>query len=189
MKIGLFVGTFDPIHMGHIKTCEHVKNQLKLDKMIIVPNYKVPHKELTSSFDHRYRMCQLATSDFDIEVSDFECKNKVDGYGLETLKYFSSLYEEVFYIMGSDVFMSIPYWDHKDEFLSLVTVVVARRNEHVDYTNVLDIISTPVVFCSAPVIPLASSHLKSDMESHTYFNGVPQIVRDYIKENNLYKRD
>ena len=114
MKIGLFGGTFDPIHMGHVDMIRQVCEHMPLDKVIFIPAYIPPHKNKTiTPYHHRMAMVKLALQhDSMFEISDYESKTSKPSYTFHTLSYFKENYpnDEFFYIMGVDSFNNIESW-------------------------------------------------------------------------------
>ncbi len=133
-KIGLFGGTFNPIHKGHLHLAKAFLQALSLDKLIFIPTYMPPHKDahdLASSVD-RYNMCRLAVSDIEnAEVSDFEIRRETKSYTVHTLQHFKKLYPdaEFFFLMGSDMFITLERWYEAETLFTLATMCAGARNQ------------------------------------------------------------
>ena len=133
MKIGLYGGTFDPIHLGHLIVMENVLNFMELDKVIILPSSNPPHKINKQKTDKELRieMVRLATADNPrIEVSTFEAETDEVIYTHQTLDYFKKTYpdDEFYYIMGEDSFMTIDTWMNYEKILNDRLIVFTRSN-------------------------------------------------------------
>ena len=106
MKIGVFGGTFNPVHLGHLNCLKSVAEQADLDKVIVMPDRIPPHKQaedLASSED-RLNMCRLAFADIPcVEISDWELKQEGKSYSVITLRHLKEIYphDKLFFIMGS----------------------------------------------------------------------------------------
>lgn len=134
MKIGLFGGSFDPVHSEHIQLCERAIHALQLDKLIILPACKPPHKpgkELTDD-KHRLTMCKLAFSVLkNTEVSDYEMQKGGVSYTFESCLHFKTLYPKatLYFLMGTDMLRDFSTWKNTETILSTVTLAVCARNE------------------------------------------------------------
>jgi nicotinate-nucleotide adenylyltransferase len=135
MRIGLFGGTFNPIHLGHIQVVQEVKEGLALDRIILIPSALPPHKEPGSVVDARDRMemIRLAIADYpDFTVSDVELKRSGPSYTIDTVRHFKdSLSEDsaLYLILGLDAFLEIDTWkSYMDLFLLVPFIVMARSD-------------------------------------------------------------
>lgn len=131
MKIGIFGGTFNPPHLGHVALAQAAVKALSLDKLIVVPANMPPHKIPGSLADAnaRIEMCRLAFDGPVFSVSDVEIRREGISYTVDTLRYFSSEYPdaELFFIIGSDMLDGFRNWYRWEEILSLARLCVAGR--------------------------------------------------------------
>lgn len=134
MKIGILGGTFNPVHLGHIKLAKSVFERLKLDKLIFVPAYKPPHKldkKDVIPWRDRYKMIELAIeSEPAFEVSGIEGRLKGPSYSINTIKEFKKIYggaAEIFFITGSDSVEELKAWKDIENLKNLCTFVIATR--------------------------------------------------------------
>ncbi|TAL26861.1 MAG: nicotinate-nucleotide adenylyltransferase [Nitrospirae bacterium] len=131
MKLGIFGGTFNPIHYGHLRAAEEVREKLKLDKIIFVPSGNPPMKDRElADARHRYKMVRLAAfKNRSFTVSDIEYKKKNKSYSVNTLKELHRLYKgaRLYFILGIDAFIDIPNWWQPDKLVSLTDFVVISR--------------------------------------------------------------
>lgn len=131
-RIGVYGGTFDPIHNGHFKVAEAVLNAFALDRMLFIPAFTPPHKRkrnISSPF-HRLAMLALATADSPrMFVSTIELESPSRPYTIETLGRLQTELQPVrlFFVMGADSFKDITTWREHEEILSGYDVVVAMR--------------------------------------------------------------
>ena len=114
MRIGVFGGTFNPIHYGHLRAAEEVREMLAFDKVLFVPSGTPPLKteDLTDA-QKRFEMARLAVAgNGAFEVLDIECKKPKKSYTVETLEVLLTLYEdaELYFMLGIDAFLDIPNW-------------------------------------------------------------------------------
>ena len=132
-RIGLFGGTFNPIHMGHVQVIKEVKEKFGLDKIFLIPSAFPPHKETEGIIDglDRIEMIRLAFSDDpDFVVSDVELKRSGFSYTIDTVRHFKSIFPEntkLFFIVGLDAFLEVDTWkSYKDLFLLIPFIVMSR---------------------------------------------------------------
>ncbi|MGD9107262.1 MAG: nicotinate-nucleotide adenylyltransferase [Desulfobacterales bacterium] len=131
--IGLFGGTFNPIHSGHIQVIQEVKKGFGLDKIYIIPSALPPHKEPDGLVDagDRIEMIHLSFSNHpDFAVSDVELKRSGPSYTIDTIHHFKSILPEdaeLFLILGLDAFLEIDTWkSYKSLFLLIPFIVMSR---------------------------------------------------------------
>lgn len=131
MKIGLFGGTFDPIHIGHMILMENVINNLDLDKIYVLPNSNPPHKleNKKTALNLRLKMVNEAIKDNPkLEINDYDYRDNEIHYTFDTINYFKKSYpnEEFFFIMGEDSFLDIEKWKNYKEILKENLIIFKR---------------------------------------------------------------
>lgn len=131
MKIGLFGGTFDPIHIGHMILMENVINNLDLDKIYVLPNSNPPHKleNKKTALNLRLKMVKEAIKDNPkLEINDYDYRDNEIHYTFETINYFKKSYpnDEFFFIMGEDSFLDIEKWKNYKEILKENLIIFKR---------------------------------------------------------------
>jgi nicotinate-nucleotide adenylyltransferase len=135
MRVGLFGGTFNPIHFGHLRAALEVKEGFGLDQVFLIPAAVPPHKGRTgvAPAEDRLRMIELAVEgDSGLMVSDVEIKRSGPSFTIDTARYFrQSLAEDtdIFLVMGLDAFLEIDTWKSFRDLLALVPVIVLSRPE------------------------------------------------------------
>lgn len=197
MKIGLYGGTFDPIHVGHLIVMENVLNYMDLDKIIILPSSNPPHKINKQKTDKELRieMVRLATADNNrVKVSTFEAEDDDVIYTHQTLNHFKSTYpdHEFYYIMGEDSFMTIDTWRNYKDILNDRLIVFTRSNidPNSDLVKKVDEIkkdNEQIYLINNLNINISSTLIRSlvrDGKSIKYL--VTDPVYNYIKEHGLY---
>jgi nicotinate-nucleotide adenylyltransferase len=190
MKVGVFGGTFDPVHYGHLITAVAVKEMRNLDKIIFIPSFIAPHKtdRISSSPKHRIEMLKMAIKDIPyFDYSDYEIKKKGVSFTIDTLKFLKNEYEDLELIIGYDNLLDFSNWKDPDEILKLIKLVVLKRkvqNEPVDkdkFYYSAEIIETPTIEISATVI---RERVRNNLPVKFL---VPDIVMEYINHFNLYE--
>ncbi|MAF33124.1 MAG: nicotinate-nucleotide adenylyltransferase [Desulfobacterales bacterium] len=133
MHIGLFGGTFNPIHSGHIHASQEVKKAFSLDKIYLIPSALPPHKKQNGIAEAKYRleMVRLSIStDSSLYISDVELKRSGPSYTIDTVLHFKSILpknDHLYLILGLDAFLEIDTWkSYKDLFLLASFIVMAR---------------------------------------------------------------
>ncbi|HMK61314.1 MAG TPA: nicotinate-nucleotide adenylyltransferase [Dissulfurispiraceae bacterium] len=150
MRFGIFGGTFNPIHYGHLRAVEEVRQFLGFDKVIFIPSGNPPFKASDlADASHRYTMTQLATtSNSDFMVSDIEMRNDEKSYTISTIDRLRCLYpdDKLFLILGIDAFMDLPHWKEPSRLVSQVSFVVVTRPG----SNVSELAASPYVEAIRP---------------------------------------
>jgi nicotinate-nucleotide adenylyltransferase len=143
MKLGIFGGTFNPIHYGHLRAVEEVREKLSLDGIVFVPSGNPPLKDRElADARHRYKMVRLATfKNRSFTVSDIELKKKGKSYTVNTLEELGRLYPRarLYFILGIDAFLDIPNWFRPERLLRLTDFIVISRPSF----KFFDLISSP----------------------------------------------
>ena len=130
--IALFGGTFDPVHLGHLRSAHHVRSVLSLDQVRLVPSLEPPHRKLPeSTAEHRLAMLRLAVLDFPgIVVDDREIVRGGSSYSFDTLESFRGefgLRSSIHLIMGMDAFNKFDEWYRWRDIGHLCNIIVLKR--------------------------------------------------------------
>ncbi|MFH1577943.1 MAG: nicotinate-nucleotide adenylyltransferase, partial [Candidatus Omnitrophota bacterium] len=188
MKIGIFGGTFNPVHLGHLILAEEVRQKIGLSKVIFVPANLPPHKnngEIVSAAC-RLKMLKLAVKGNSyFSVSDIEIKRHGRSYTIDTLKEFNRIYKgnELYFIIGSDLVKYLSEWKDLKEIIALVKFIVATRpgyplEDLPDYMTKIDI----------RAVDISAFEVRQCVEQgHSFRYLIPEAVRSYIIKEGLYK--
>ncbi len=187
-RIGIFGGTFNPIHIGHLVLAQTVYEQCKLDKIIFVPSNLPPLrkiKQLASAKD-RYNMVKLAIKgNSDFVLSDFEIKREGKSYSIDTLEHFKDIYSKgtkLFFIIGGDNFAELRLWRDIDNIKKIVTFIVVNRPGSVVRSS-----RAKHVLVAMPGIGVAASHLRKKIKKEQSIKYLaPNSVAQYIHSHKLY---
>lgn len=189
-RIGIFGGTFDPIHNGHLITAQSVIESRNLEKIIFIPAYISPHKqhEKASSAQHRLNMLKIAIDDIPFfECSDFEINQHTISYTIDTLHEFKKYYDEIDLIIGYDNIFQFHTWNKPDEILKLANLVVLKRKS----SHPLDFVDKYVesaTFVQTRGIEISATDIRNRVHSDLpIYYLVPEKVLDYINKHKLYK--
>ena len=140
MRIGVFGGSFDPVHSEHIALAHSAVQTLGLDKLLVMPAYAPPHKKgkRLSPDNARLDMCRLAFEGCErIEVSDYEIVKKGTSYTYLTMRHFRQKYEnaELFFLVGTDMLRDFPTWKEPQDILNNATLAVCARAEETGWAE------------------------------------------------------
>lgn len=202
-RIGVFGGSFNPIHNGHIRAVNLFMDRLRLDETLLVPSGAPFYKRTYAvPFEHRYRMCQLAAQELPgVSVSDVE-ENHVSGmYSCDMLAAVKRLHPdaELFFLVGSDVYERVPVWKGIRRIAELATFAAIVRTGNAgaasrmftltETAELLKKYGARTVFIQGGR-PLSSTAVRAEAEQRRSLDGlVPAVVADYIREHHLYARE
>lgn len=192
MKIGIFGGTFDPIHFGHLQLARNARVQFSLDKVIFVPAFQSPHKQDVPSITpaaHRYEMVRIAIeSEPHCGLSDSELKRQGISYTFDTLIEFEKQYPgaEFFLILGKDAFEGLDAWHRAPELKQKVRFIVAKRENH-GLPAVRDVRAD---WIQMPLCPISASGIRAALKrGESVDDYLSPKVLQYIRTNELYRKD
>ncbi len=133
MRIGIFGGTFNPIHVGHLRAAEEIRERFDLKRVVFIAAAVPPHKEVEGGIpgEHRMEMVRLAISgNPHFSLSDIELKRPGKSYSIATIQFFRQKYgsdSEMFFILGMDAFLEIGTWKSFQKLFSLCHFIVMTR--------------------------------------------------------------
>jgi nicotinate-nucleotide adenylyltransferase len=196
MRLGLFGGTFDPIHLGHLVLAEQCREACGLDRVWFVVAGSPPHKPgERTALAHRLEMARIAVAGHPaFEVSEVEARRPGPHYSVETLAevHRDRPGDDLFFLIGGDSLADLPFWRHPEGIARLATVVVVNRPG-------IDPTETPawpdfgpeartMVAVSIPPIGIASHDLRRRLaEGRSIRYLVPRGVEAYIEAQGLYR--
>jgi nicotinate-nucleotide adenylyltransferase len=191
-KLGIFGGTFNPPHVGHLICAQEAHTQLGLDVVVFVPVGVAPHREIQSDpgAEVRYTMCEHATSsDARLDVSRIEIDREGPSYTVETLRQLRELRadDQLYLILGGDQAAALRSWHAADEVLSLATIAVAERAEHRREQIMAAVPEADFVFFDMPRVDVSSTLVRARAAAGKpirYF--VPDKVANYVGAQSLY---
>ena len=193
MKIGLYFGTFNPIHIGHLIIANHMAEHADLDQvwMVVTPHNPLKKKATLLDDYHRLQMVYLATEDFPkIKPSDIEFKLSQPNYTVNTLAHLQEKYpdHEFSLIMGEDNLKSLHKWKNYEVILEHHDIYVYPRisseNENLELKN-----HPKIHLIDAPVVEISSTDIRHNIKKSKNVQPLlPHKVWDYIDHNNFYKK-
>lgn len=212
MRLGILGGTFDPIHIGHLRLAEEIHEELNLSKVLLMPGAQPPHKKgpLVASFYDRLEMTRIGASASDyLEACDIEGHREGPSYSIETIRIIREKYGgqlELFFILGIDAFNEIFTWKEYKNLFHITNFVVIERpgmafHEPGNYIDSLgadfrkksseDYINPSgnhILIKKTTLMDISSTKIRQNIREGKSINFiVPQKVKEYIIKKGLYK--
>jgi nicotinate-nucleotide adenylyltransferase len=188
-RVGVFGGTFDPIHLGHLRAAECAREAARLDRVLFLPAGQPPHRASTmaSGLD-RFAMVSLATAGHRaFAACDVELRRQGPSYTLDTLVELGRQGDELFLILGSDAFAEIASWREPQQVAARCTlVVIDRPGSEAAARDPLP--GARVLHVEGATLPISSSavrRIRQEGRSPRYL--VPEPVAEYIEKRELYR--
>jgi nicotinate-nucleotide adenylyltransferase len=179
-KIGIFGGSFDPPHYGHINLVLSLMEKHQLDEVYIIPSYSTPWKEMQHSPHKRLLMTQLAFAPLPkCRVLDIEMQRKGDSYTIDTVRFLMKTDKafsqaQRYILLGSDLLESLHLWKDYEELFSLVTPIVGSRlsSTEVDKLTLNRDIKEKILslWTDIGILDISSTNLKKRVAQHLYVN-------------------
>ncbi|HID98633.1 MAG TPA: nicotinate (nicotinamide) nucleotide adenylyltransferase [Thermodesulfobacteriaceae bacterium] len=212
MRIGILGGTMDPVHFGHLRSAEEIRENLVLDQVWFVPAARPPHKseETITPFGHRLQMVKLATAGVEyFRPAAMESERSGPSYSVDTLRILKEKYgTEVhfFFILGSDAFLEIETWKEFHRLTEFASLVIAGRIRH-GWENVRQVVSRgfpeheaschgdvftasgkgDIIFQNVTRLEISGTDIRQRVRTGRSARFlVPEAVRQYMKKNSLY---
>jgi nicotinate-nucleotide adenylyltransferase len=211
MRVGLFGGSFNPIHFGHLRAAEEVREMLGLDLIYFIPVSSPPHKpegDLAPA-DHRLHMVRLATKgNRHFMVSDVEIRRTGRSYTIDTARHFHNTLRHqatIFVLMGTDQFAEFETWKECDELARLCSIAVHTRLREGEagarvslaalnrfgYVREQDHYVNPsgqtLAFVQTTFLPISATQIRNKLRASESVNYLlPSDVVDYIRRHALY---
>lgn len=197
MKIGIYGGSFDPVHVGHVNAALTFKEELSLDKIIVIPAYQPPHKKglaMTPS-EHRMNMCNLAFGKLEgFEVSDIEILRADEGYMADTVAQIREIYpdDELYLLIGGDMLLYFRKWYAWSKITDEAVIAVAARNWDDDAALEAEAAVLRSYGAEVRIVPIDVKEISSTAVRETVRRAddissmVPEGVDEYIWDHYLY---
>ncbi len=198
LRVGIYGGTFAPIHNGHVAAAKAFMEQMKLDYLFIIPTYLPPHKQISRSDDPLYRlkMCELAFEGVDgVVVSDLEIRRGGKSYTYDTLKELTRENTRLFLLCGTDMVLTFDQWYRFEDILKMCYPVYVRRENDTllgnrvvakitEYYQKYGVMFRKIV---TDPIPLSSTEIRRAVKEGKDISAmVPKGVADFVRDNGLY---
>ena len=208
--IGIFGGSFDPIHKGHIESLKSVTEKLNLSKVLVIPNKVSPLKDLSvASSLEKIKMLEIAFSDFkEIEIEDYELKKEGQSFMIETLQYLDKKLgkkKHFLLIIGEDSFQSFHHWKNYQNIIKMTSILVMNRPTlNYDLTRKAiglhqDCIENSyqnnnfkigkIYFIKIKPNPASSTHIRENIDNQSVLaESLDDSVLKYLQEQKIYNK-
>lgn len=201
-RLGIYGGTFSPPHNGHIHAAGNFLKAMRLDRLLIIPTYISPHKEVAENDPRaRLEMTKLAFSTMPeygkrVFVDDYEYMSGGKSYTAKTLEHFSEGDRELFFLCGTDMFLTLGNWYRPDIICARAEIVLMRRendssvdDEIKHYSSLLkDKFNARISIISAPALEISSTDIRSAIVRGEDVSAlVPESVLKYINDKKIYR--
>lgn len=192
MRLGIFGGTFNPIHLGHLKVADFFYNKLNLDIVFFIPAGNPPHKSVFCDYQHRFKMVEMALKNFEnFKILDIEKPNNGKSYTINTLKKIRKSYpnDELLFLIGEDNVPEIQSWfNYEKLFDSAQFVVLSRKTASKESFKNLPYFDK-LKFLDMPKIDISSNMIRRNISQNIAVNKfLDENVKNYIKKNKLYSK-
>ena len=197
-KIGIYGGTFNPPHLGHVQVADYALKKLGLARLLVMPSCVPPHKELPKDSptpQQRKEMLELVFADDPkVTVSDLELRRGGVSYTIDTVKQVRSEEPEgeIILLLGTDMFLSFENWYRWQEILQYASLGVLYRGDQEEQLQIakkkeeLEQKSATVYLLENPITPISSTQLRRMMAFQCEDAFLPSQIRQYIQENQLF---
>ena len=197
-RIGIYGGTFNPPHLGHIQAAAQAIDALGLDRLLLIPDRIAPHKVMPSnsaSPEQRLEMLRLASRNYPkMEVSDIELKREGPSYTYETVEQLNAMYPDaqLVLMMGTDMFLSFHTWRNPERILKHASLGVMYRGEKGEAEAIaqckdkMEQQGAKVELVDNQVLAISSTNLRRLIAFRCADEFLPDGVGEYIRENGLY---
>lgn len=203
-RLGIYGGTFSPIHLGHVKAAHAFLETMELDRLLVIPTAVPPHKTAAAgaSASDRLTMTRLAFHDSEasrsgrLEISDYEIERAGKSYTIYTLEHFSAPFTTLFLLVGTDMFLTLERWYRAADIFRLADIVLMRRETDDAYDAAIqekiriyrNEYAARIHVIDERPLEVSSTELRERLQSGRPTDGmIPQSVADYIRENHLYQ--
>ena len=202
-QLGIFGGTFSPVHKGHVGAAKAFIKSGMIDKLLIMPTLIPPHKQQASvSAEHRFNMLTLAFEELcaeeAVEINDYEIHKNTVSYTVETLLHYRPYCDQIKLLCGSDMCLSIDTWYHAEELLHLCEIVYEKRNGSKEESERLTLKSKQLLnnygVKSTPlpleqIVNISSSEIREKIAHGKDVSAyIDAKVLKYIKGHHLYAK-
>ncbi len=191
MNIGLYFGSFNPIHHGHLLIANYVLQHTDLQQVWFVVSPQNPLKPSGTLLNeyHRLHLVRIAIEgDNDLKATDIEFKLPRPSYTVDTLAYLQEKYPTYTFsiIMGSDSFENLPRWKNYKWLLQNFPIYIYRRPNHESLTSYPE--AKKIIALDAPLLPISSTDIRKNIkEGKSIRYWVPESVREEIERNGYYR--
>jgi len=211
MAIGIFGGTFDPVHIGHLRAAEEIRESFGLERVFFVPAYIPPHKRgrRIADVDQRVEMLKIAVrNNAGLRVSELETKRGGVSYSIDTIETFEKRYGRIYFIVGLDAFLEIDTWHRYEELFfhadfiimlrpmerdvpaspEILPAGVRDRVNKIDDTTLIHLSGKKIYLKRVTQLDISSTRIReASRENRSIRYLVPDRVEKFINQRGLYR--
>ena len=192
-RIGIYSGTFNPTHVGHLQGAQYARRALSLDKILLIPDCAPPHKDMAvADIRDRLAMLELACRDQEgLEVSHVTLSMELPSYSHSTVAAIREQYPqgEFFFLLGADMLPKFPDWVNAQAILEEVTLAVFRRGGKEDAQDAkekIEAMGGRVILLDNPLVDISSTQIRRMLVFGCASEFLPKAVEDFIRKAGLY---
>ena len=195
-RIGIYSGTFNPTHVGHLQGAQYARRALSLDKILLIPDAVPPHKDMAvADIRDRLAMLELACRDQEgLEVSHVTLSMEEPSYSHCTMAAIRERYPqaELFFLMGADMLPKFPDWVNAQTILDEVTLAVFRRGGKEEAAAsqeakaCIEAMGGRVILLDNPLVDISSTQIRRMLVFGCASEFLPEAVEDFVRKNGLY---
>lgn len=197
MRTAIFGGTFDPVHSAHLEMARRAADQHRLDRVLFIPARNPPHKHADASFEHRYRMVELACAADPRFIASRLEEGTGTSYSIDTIERVNAAKAEaapnvvapnadghsaLFFIIGSDAFAEIQTWRRWEDVIRAVEFIVVARPGH----DIAGLPGARVHRLESVELPVSSSDIRDALARGESPPELPPAIAGYIHDHRLY---
>lgn len=199
LKVGIYGGTFSPPHLAHVKAAEAFFRTVNPDKLLIIPDYLPPHKEIDGlvTAEDRLEMSRLAFGHMErTEISDMEILRGGRSYTYETLEALASPEKELYLLCGTDMFLTLTEWRNPERIFELAVIAYVRRENDLEIGEKIkemtkvyeDKYGARIIPVPIDAVELSSALVRSELKQANDTSALlPKKVQNYIDDRGLYR--
>lgn len=187
-RVGIFGGTFDPIHFGHIHLLSELSKKIEFNELVVVPSGQPWQKNPVASKFDRLEMVQIALRDLPVRISDVEVKREGDSYAIDTVEDIQNEYgpAQIIWIAGSDTLSQLKTWHQIEKLAQLVEFLIVKRpNTNVDTTELPKFVNFTEIEIAA--LDISATQVREAISAKSDTSKlIPAKVAEFIKSKGLY---
>ena len=197
-RIGIFGGTFNPPHIAHVAAAEALSGRIDPDILMIIPDFIPPHKTFAGTVtpSQRLDMCKLAFSHIkNVQVSDLEIARGGKSYTANTLTELSAPDRELYFLCGTDMFLTLDRWYSPETIFKLATICYVRREADASLEKEIarcielykEKYNARIIPVDMNIVMLSSTEVRETLSAAGKTDSIPLSVMEYIEREGLYK--
>ncbi len=201
MKTGIYGGTFNPIHSGHLHILREFIRRLGLNRVLLIPTGQPPHKDapLLASREDRLQMCGLAAAEVSqvpVEISTVELDRPGKSYSVDTLALLKQQYpkDELYFLMGEDMFLTVDSWYRPQDICRMAALCASPRSEDglgkllAKKRELEEKFAARCFVENIPYLPVSSTQIRERLQNGESVAGlVPEKVEQYLRDRRVYQ--